>query len=137
MMPKNTDLLMVGTTEASWKHYKSMIKGGLQGLDMAWGFISNFAPTFADAHRIIPGRPELEVVMISNDLALAQDELLRGSIELAKAIHAHPRHPWVTFGDERLWFLEETFERAGVLVDRGMVEWVIHERWASQVRSAA
>ena len=138
MKPKTTEVLLVGTSLETWNMMKGLVKKGLQGMHVGWGYVSVPAPTFHVAFTRIVERRSLDIVHISNEMRLPAEDMRRGCEVLARKIARHPNRPWVLLKDEDdLVYLTPLFSVHGIEVRNGMLENIIHERWAAENKQLA
>lgn len=126
--------MMFGLSQEQWWDEKGWIKGSLQGMHMGWSFTSGFTRNAEDAVKYIREREDLEVVSVYADsLKRSQDEMLSIATQIAKALSEHPHKPWVHIRDPQMDYLKSVFEATGLRVECDILEFVIFERWKSQI----
>lgn len=131
---RGTHIIMFGLTWGDWLEQKTMIKNGLQSMHMGWTFTSGAELTAEGTVRHIREREDLELVTFCPDYGKRSCEEMRLiAAQIAKALSEHPHKPWVHIQDSRLDYLRPVFEAEGLLVECGLLEYVISERWIQQI----
>ncbi|MDP4001844.1 MAG: hypothetical protein Q8P69_02250 [bacterium] len=129
---RSSSVLVFKQTPYQYMEWRRMVKGGLQSMHMGWEFTSSLPDTVDDVVKLIQGSENLEIVVISNGIGMDSKVITQYALRIAKALKAHKYQPWVVL-DESTDYLKVIFEEQGVEVKSGMIEFVIFDRWQSQI----
>ncbi|MEK7461733.1 MAG: hypothetical protein AAB586_01545 [Patescibacteria group bacterium] len=104
---------------------------------MGWTLASAATSSVHEVLKYIAEHEDLEIFSIVNehDWVRCTANIDNAAERISEALRAHPHKPWVFLDpiiDKGFDFLKPVFEKNGIKVVQGTLEFIIHERWCEQ-----